>query len=109
MIDKRIPTSIVLNEGVKVVYGATEADILKLVFNSITADTAKSVVSSNVGDVSIKIDSLNAGNRKVTVIFEGNNTYRAPRCIQPAHHPHMTNINLSLLLLGFLFLRAKTI
>lgn len=75
MIDKRISTSIVLNEGVKVVYGATEADILKLVFNSITADTAKSVVSSNVDDVSIKIDSLNAGNRKVTVIFEGNNTY----------------------------------
>ena len=75
MIDQRIPTSIVLNEGIKVTYGATAEDILKLVFNSITSDTARTVVSGDYKDVTIKLDSLNAGKRKATVTFGGNNTY----------------------------------
>ena len=70
-----IPTSIVLNEGVKVTYGATAEDILKLVFNSITSDTTRGIVSGDYQDVTIKLDSLNAGKRKATVTFGGNNTY----------------------------------
>lgn len=73
--DNRIPTQILLNEGVSVVYGVTEEEVLALVFDMVVADDV--FVTDNFADVTIKMDSLNAGIRRATVSYNGNRTYGA--------------------------------
>lgn len=75
LVDLRIASEVVLNEGVSVTYGASADDILKLVFKSVNA--GKTVITDKCQDVAIKMDSLNAGTRKATVSFAGNDEYAA--------------------------------
>lgn len=74
-VDDRIETKVVLNENIKVTYGAKESDILALVFKAVYA--GENVVTNDITKVDIEVANLNAGTRKVVVSYDGDNTYAA--------------------------------
>lgn len=75
VIDLRTPTTINLNQGVTVTYGATADEILALVFGNVAAENG--VVTNDVKNVTIQMSSLNAGTRKAIVSFAGTQEYAA--------------------------------
>ena len=73
--DNRLETQVNLNEGVSVVYGASEKDILELIFESVTAKN--STVTTDTNDVTMYINNLNAGTHTAIVSYSGDKTYAA--------------------------------